>query len=115
MEKTCNIFGMLCFIISRKVKMQLKHTKKICAVCREAAVTDRTRRKWFAKFHAGGFSLDDAPLSWRPVEVDKNQTKTLIENNQCSTMWELANILKISKTIRLLVKMKMYLLFYRKN
>ena len=40
----------LCFIISRKVRMQLKHKKKVCAVCGEGAVTDRTCQKWFAKF-----------------------------------------------------------------
>ena len=27
----------------------------------EGAVTDRTCQKWFVKFHAGDFSLDDAP------------------------------------------------------
>ena len=40
------------------------------------------------------------------VEVDSNQIKMLIENNQCYTMWEIADILKISKSIKLLVKMK---------
>ena len=50
--KISNIFSMLCFIISRKEKMQLKHQKKkkICAVYGEGAVTDRTCQKWFAKF-----------------------------------------------------------------
>ena len=37
-------------LISRKVKMQLKHKKKICAVYGEGAVTDRMCQKWFAKF-----------------------------------------------------------------
>ena len=46
----------------------------------EGAVTDQTCQKWFAKFHAGDFSLDDAPWSGRPVEVDSNQIETLIEN-----------------------------------
>ena len=53
-------------------------------------------QKWFAKFHAGDFFLNDAPQLGRPVEVDK--TKTLIENNQQYTTWEIANILKISKS-----------------
>ena len=48
MEKIHNIFGVLCFI-SGKVKMQLKHTKKICAVYGEGAVTDWTCQKWFAE------------------------------------------------------------------
>ena len=34
----------------------------------------------------------------RPVEVDSDQIKTLIENNQRYTMREIANILKISKS-----------------
>ena len=39
--------------------------KKICAVYREGAVTDRMRRKWFAKFCAGAVSLDHAPWAGR--------------------------------------------------
>ena len=34
-------------------------------------------QKWFAKFCAGDFLLDDAPQSGRPVEVDSNQIETL--------------------------------------
>ena len=56
-------------------------------------------RKWFLKFHAGDFSLDDAPQLGKSVEVDSKQIETLIENNQCYTMQEIANILKISKSI----------------
>ena len=52
------------------------------------------------------FSLEDAPPSGRPVEVDNDQMETLIENNQCYTTWEVADTLKISRSIKLLVKMK---------
>ena len=69
---------------------------------------------WFGKFHAGDFSLDDTPRLGRPVEVDNDTIKTLIENNQHYTTWEIADILKISKSIKLLMKMK-NVLFYRKN
>ena len=55
---------------------------------------------------AGDFSLDDASQSGRCVEVDSDQIERLIENNQCYTMWEIAGILKISKSIKLLVKIK---------
>ena len=78
----------------------------------EGAVTDQTCQKWSAKFRAGDFSLDDAPWSGSPVEVDSNQIKTLTENNQHSTMQVIADILKISKSLKLLMKMKMCLLFY---
>ena len=65
--------------------------EKIYAVYGEGAETDRMCQKWFAKFHAGDFSLDNAPQSGRQVEVDSDQIKTLIKNIQCYTMWEIAN------------------------
>ena len=52
MEEKSNIFSLLCFIISRKIKTQMKHKKKTCAVYGEGAVTDWTGQKWFAKFRA---------------------------------------------------------------
>ena len=46
---------------------------------------DQMCQKWFTKFCAGDFSLDNALWLSRPVEVDSNQIETLIENNQCYT------------------------------
>ena len=43
----------------------------------EDAVADRMCQEWLAKFCAGDFSLDDAPWSGRPVEVDSDQIETL--------------------------------------
>ena len=73
-------------------------------MCGEGAVTDETCQKWFVKFRAGDFSLDNVPRLGRPVEVDSDQIETLIENNQRSTMWESTNTLKIPKSIMLSVK-----------
>ena len=81
----------------QKGKNTTETLKKIGAVYGEGTVTDRTCQKWFAKFHAGDFSLDDAPGSGRPVEVDSDQIEILTENNQRCTTEEIANILKISK------------------
>ena len=81
----------------------------------EGAVTNQMCQKWFAKFHAGDFSLDDAPWLGKPVEVDSDQIETLIENNQCYTMWEIVDMLKISKSIKLLVKMKNVSFIFWKN
>ena len=74
-----------------------KQKKKICAAYGKGAVTDQMCQKWFVKFHAGDFSLDNVPVSGRPVEVDSDQIKTLTENNQHYTMQERIGILKISK------------------
>ena len=60
----------------------------------------------FGKFRAGDFSLDGAAQSGRPVEIGSNQTETLIETNEYYTRWEIANILKIPKSVKLLVKVK---------
>ena len=67
------------------------------------------------RFLAGDFSLDDAPRLGRPVEVGSDTVETVIENNQRSTTWEIADILKISILIKLLVKVKMCLSFYGKT
>ena len=64
----------------------------------EVAVTDQMCQKWFVKFCADNFSLDSAPKSGRPIEVDSNQFRTLIGNHQTYTTWEIADILKISKS-----------------
>ena len=91
----------------KKGKNTTETQKKICAVVYgESAVTDRTCQKWFVKFRARAFSLDNAPWSGRPITVDSDQTETLINNNQHYSTWEVADILKISKSIKLLVKMK---------
>ena len=105
MEGNKQLFCILCFIISRKVKTP-QMQNKVCAVCREGAVTDQMGQKWFTEFRAGDCSLDVAPQSGRPVEAYSDQIATLIENNQHYTTQEIADILRISKSIKLLVKMK---------
>ena len=67
----------------------------------KGAVTDQMCQKLFAKLCAGDFPLDDAPWLGKPVGVDCDQIETLIANNQCYTTWEIANILKMSKSIQL--------------
>ena len=50
--------------------------------------------------------LEDAPQLGRPAEVDCDQIETGIENNPHHTMQEIADVLKIAKSIKLLVKIK---------
>ena len=45
-------------------------------------------------------------VATRLVGVSGNKIKTLIENNQCYSTGEIADILKISKSMKLLVKMQ---------
>ena len=55
---------------------------------------------------AGHFLLDDVLWLGRLFEVDSDQIEMLTENNQCYIMKEIADILKISKSIKSLMKRK---------
>ena len=66
----------------KKCRNATETLKKTCTVYGEGVGTDRTHQKWFVKFCTADFSLDDVPWLSRPVEVDSNQIKILIGNNQ---------------------------------
>ena len=72
----------------------------------KGAVTGQMCQRWFAKFRVGDFSLDDAPRSGGPAEGDNDQIETLMENNKHYIIQEVADTLRISKSTKLLVKMK---------
>ena len=55
--------------------MQLKHTQNIYTVCEEGVVTELTFLKWFAKFHAGCFLLDNIARPCTPVDADNHQVE----------------------------------------
>ena len=94
MDETKQHFWHIVLYYFKKGKNTTETQKKICAVCGEGAVTDQICQKLFAKFCARDFSLDNALWSSRAIEVDSNQIKTLIENNQCYTTWEITDMLK---------------------
>ena len=79
--------------------------KDLCSVWRKCCCWSNVS-KVVCEVSCWRFSLDNVPQLGRPVEVDSDQIKTLIENNQHSITWETADIVKISKSIKLLVKMK---------
>ena len=99
----------------KKGKNEIEMQQKICAVYGEGALTDQMCQKWFAKFPGEEFSMDDASRLGRLVEVDGDQIQTLIENNQHYVTQETASILKTSKSIKLLVKMKNVSFILRKK
>ena len=102
----------------KKGKNAPETQKKICAVCGKGAVTDRICQKGFENFvlEISHWTM----LHGRPVEVDSDQIETLIKNSQRSVFQEITDMLKIPKSIKLLVKLKdseieKYVLFYGKN
>ena len=79
--------------------------KKVCAGSGEGAVADHVKSGLQSSM-LGISQQDDAPRSGRPVEVDSDQIETLIENDQHSTPRKTAEILKVSKSTKLSVKVK---------
>ena len=72
MEENKQDFWHIMLYYFKKGKNTTHTQKKICAMYGKDAVTDRTCQKWFMKFCAGDFLLDNAPCSGRPVEVDND-------------------------------------------
>ena len=73
MEENMQHFWHIMLYYFKKNKNATEMQKRVCAVYGEGAMTDQTCQKWFVKFCAGDFSLDDAPQLDRPVEVDRDQ------------------------------------------
>ena len=73
-------------------------TKNICAVYGENALSSRTCRKWFQRFRAGNFCLEDEERSGRPPQTDEDKIRNLVEKSPSLTVREMSNILNIPKT-----------------
>ena len=59
MEESKVHFKHLMLFFYRKGKNATQAANKICAVYGEGAIAERTVRKWFARFKAGDFNLED--------------------------------------------------------
>ena len=61
-------------------------------------ISTRTAQRWFNRFNNGNFELDDSSRSGRPVEVNLNRLKQLMEDDPRSTTRCLAEQLRHSHT-----------------
>ena len=73
-------------------------TRNICAVYGENAFSSRTCRKWFRRFRAGNFCLEDEERSGRPPRTDEDKIRDHVEKSRSLTVQEMSNVLKIPKT-----------------
>ena len=62
----------------------------ICSTMGKDVLSIRTAQHWFNRFKNGNFELDDLPHSGRPLEVDMEVLKQLIEEDPRLTTWCLA-------------------------
>ena len=82
----------------RKGKNASQAHKKLCAVYDDEALKERQCQNWFDKFRSGDFSLKDEKRSGRPVEVDDDLIKAMIDSDRHSTTREIAKKLHVSHT-----------------
>jgi transposase len=70
----------------------------ICSTMGEDVLSTRTAQRWFNHFKNGNFVLDDLPRSGRPMELDVDLLKQLIEEDPRLTFRCLAEQLGCSHT-----------------
>jgi len=64
------------------------------------SVIERTVQRWFVRFRAGDFNLEDKPRGGRPSSIDNEVLKEQIESDSSQTVREFALILNVQhKTI----------------
>jgi [histone H3]-lysine36 N-dimethyltransferase SETMAR len=71
---------------------------KICSTMGPDVLSIRTAQLWFDRFRNGNYELDDQPRSGRPLEVDIDQLKQLVEQDPRLTTRCLAEQLGCSHT-----------------
>ena len=73
-------------------------TRNIRAVYGEDALSSRTCRKWFQRFRAGNFCLENEERSGCPPQTDEDKIRDLVEKSRNLTVQKMSNVLKIPKT-----------------
>ena len=73
-------------------------TNNICRTMGHDIISTRTAQRWFNRFDNGNIELDDSSRCGRPVEVDLDRLKQLIENDPRLTTRCLAEQLGCSHT-----------------
>ncbi|GFW06318.1 histone-lysine N-methyltransferase SETMAR [Trichonephila clavipes] len=98
MENQKEHFRHILLFYFRKGKNASQAHKKLCAVYGDEALKEQQCQNWFAKFRSGNFSLKDEKRSGRPVEVDDDLIKAIIDSDRHSTTREIAEKLHVSHT-----------------
>ncbi|EZA47187.1 Histone-lysine N-methyltransferase SETMAR [Ooceraea biroi] len=98
MENQKQHFPHIAFYYFRKEKNAVQAHTKLCDVYGEDALKLRQCQNWFTKFRSGDFNVKDAPRSGRPIEIDDDKRKALIDSNRRLTTREIAENLNISKS-----------------
>ncbi|GFV20064.1 histone-lysine N-methyltransferase SETMAR [Trichonephila clavipes] len=88
MESDKQHFRHILLFYYRKGKNAVQARKKLTGVY-GGVLTVRQCQNWFAKFRSGNFDVEDAPRSGKPIEVDKDAIKALVDANRRITTREI--------------------------
>ena len=71
-------------------EFDLKHsvaeaTRNVCQAMGEGAVHRNTVSVWFSRFSSGECSLEDKPRTRRPMELDLDELRSLVESDPTMT------------------------------
>ena len=75
-----------------------KATNNICKTMGQDIIFTRTAQRWLNRFNNGNYNLDDSSRCGRPVEMDLDRLKQLIEDGPQLTTRRLAEKLACSHT-----------------
>ena len=76
-----------------------KSGDEMCSEYIEDTVSLRVCYKWFSQFRSGNFSIEDAPRSGRPIVIENDELKQIVDQNPQFATKEIADIVNISKGI----------------
>lgn len=90
------------FLFKFKLGDTAAHTvAELCTAFGPSCVCIKTVERWFRKFRTGDFSLEDAPIEGRPVEIDDALIISELEENPALSTVKLSERLGVSEeTIR---------------
>ncbi|CAF3165514.1 unnamed protein product [Rotaria socialis] len=94
-RREIRVFLLLEFRLGRKAT---EAANNICSTMGEDILSIRTAQHWFNRFKNGNFELDDLPRPGKPLEVDADLLKQLIEQDPRLTSRCLAEQLGCSHT-----------------
>jgi transposase len=66
-------------LLLHEFRLGHKATSNICSTMGKYALSIRTAQHWFNRFKNGNLELDDLPRSGRPLEVDLDVLKKILE------------------------------------
>lgn len=91
-------FRHLLYFSFRRGQKAIQAVREINEVYGEGSISPRTAREWYAKFKAGTFDFRDVHRTGRPLQVDEERLKELVEEDDSQSCQDLGDKLDCSRS-----------------